>query len=361
MKIGIDARMWGGGYGIGRYLEQLIYHLALIDKENEYILFVREIEEKKKKSLPNNFRFVEADIPWYSFSEQFSLPKILKKEKVDLMHFPHWNVPLFYQGPFVLTLHDLIMYHYPRQEASTHGPFLYWIKDRIHRFVLKSAATRAVHIFATSEFTKKDIHTTLGVPREKMTVTYQAPFERGKKEENDSLKISKPYILYVGAAYPHKNLEGLLRGWNIFSSQHPQYSLVLVGKENFFYKRLIDSELFKHTHNVHYTGFVEDKKLELLYQNASLFVFPSFYEGMGIPPLEALVRGVPVVSSDRTCMKEVLGGAVLYFNPENYNEMAAVMEQGLNSFDAHRVAGVLQRYSGEKFARETLSVYRVFA
>lgn len=361
MKIGIDARMWGSGYGIGRYLEQLIHHLALIDKENEYVLFVREVEEKRKLNLPQNFRLVEANIPWYSFSEQFVLPKILRKEKVDLMHFPHWNVPLLYRGPFVLTLHDLIMYHYPRQEASTHGPFLYGIKDRIHRFVLKSAAMRASHIFTTSEFTKKDIHTTLHIPREKMTVIYQAPFETKKTEKKTDKKIPQPYVLYVGAAYPHKNLEGLLRGWNIFSSEHPEYSLVLVGKENFFYKRLVESKLFTDAQNVIFTGFVEDDELEYLYKNASLFVFPSLYEGMGIPPLEALARGIPVVSSDKTCMKEILQDAVLYFSPENPSEIATVMEQGLTSFDSNRVSKVLQQYSGEKFARETLALYRRFA
>ena len=197
--------------------------------------------------LPNSFKIIEANISWYSWQEQFKFKKIIEKEQVDLMHFPHWNVPLFYNKPFVVTIHDLIMYHYPRQEASTHGRFVYWFKDLVHRLVLRHAVKKAKQIIVTSEFTKQDVHQTLGVPLEKMVVIYQAPFTKIINNQdtnkfqisNFKFQINKPYVLYVGNAYPHKNLEGLLRAWKIFGEKYGEdYQLVLVGKNNFFYEKL---------------------------------------------------------------------------------------------------------------------------
>lgn len=171
-------------------------------------------------------------------------------------------------------------------------------------------------------------------------------------------------MIYVGAAYPHKNLEGLLKAWAIFQEKYGgEYQLVLVGKEDYFWRRLKDrgSQIIDHRSLI-FTDFVSDADLSSVYKHASLFVFPSLYEGFGLPPLEAMAHGVPVVSSNRTCLPEVLGEAALYFDPENYAQMAEVIHRALTD-DEIRFAlkenarEELKRYSWEKLARETVWVY----
>ncbi len=368
MRIGIDARMLGKGFGLARYVEQLVLHLEKIDTQNEYVLFLKRDNWNLFEAQNKNFKKVLADIAWYSFAEQLKFPKVIRKEKLDLMHFPHFNVPLLYRGPYVVTIHDLIMFHYPRQEASTHGPLVYWVKDFVHRFVVRVGLRRAKHVLVTSEFTKHDVYKTLHVPMNTMTVTYQAPFEGEKNQIVESktlLKkyiITKPYLLYVGAAYPHKNLEGLVQAWKIFQKKYgTEYQLVLVGKENFFYTKLKNT-LLKEDSDLVYTGFVPDDELSILYKNAELYVFPSLYEGFGLPPLEAMTHGIRVASSKRSCLPEVLGDAALYFDPENFVEMADVFYSALKDPQirlelAQNASKLLPNYSWDTLAKETLDCY----
>ncbi|MBI5222198.1 MAG: glycosyltransferase, partial [Candidatus Magasanikbacteria bacterium] len=236
MRIGIDARMYGPKQaGLGRYVRQLITGLLEIDRENQYVLYVRNYEQQHEITPPKadapwaqnyeNCKIVIVDIPWYSWREQVEFKKIIQKEKVDLMHFPHWNVPLFYNDPFVVTIHDLIMYHYPRPEATTLGPIKFWLKDMAHRIVLRHAVKKAKKIIVTSEFTKQDVYKTLGVELEKTIVIYQAPVVRTQNTINktqllEKFRINKPYVLYVGNAYPHMNLERLLKAWGIFEKKY---------------------------------------------------------------------------------------------------------------------------------------------
>lgn len=197
MKIGIDARMMGKGFGLARYTEQLVLYLEKLDDLNEYVLFVRSDELRINNKELGHIKLVIADISWYSWKEQLKFKSIIKKEKVDLMHFPHWNVPLFYNDSFVVTVHDLTMYHFPRPEATTLGPVKFWLKDRAHRLALHHAVKKAEHVLVTSEFTKQDIHETLGVPKEKMTVTYQAPFSHKEQITNNKKQIfvGKVFVL----------------------------------------------------------------------------------------------------------------------------------------------------------------------
>ncbi len=361
--------MLGSGFGLARYTQQLVRHLLETDLENQYILFFRNSNIKEFKGDDNrNVKIVIADIPWYSLAEQVKFKKIIKKEEIALMHFTHWNVPLFYNDPFVVTVHDLIMYHYPRPEATTLGPIKFWIKDKLHRIVLNHAVKKAKHIIVTSEFTKQDVHETLGVELEKMTVTYQAPFEQGYKDTRiqgykSDFGITKPYVLCVGAAYPHKNLEGLLQAWKLVQEKSDNYQLVLVGKSDYFYDKL--QSAITNLKSAIYLGFIEDDELVELYKNASLYVFPSKYEGFGLPPLEAQQYGTPVVSSSASCLPEVLGESALYFDPDNFDQMADVIYKGLiDESIRHELKQNarenLQRFSWGKLAGETLKIYKNF-
>lgn len=363
MKIGIDCRMLGPEQGgLGRYVEQLVEHLGKIDTHNEYVLFLRRANFEHVSTRGFKATKVMADIPWYSWREQVEWPAIIASQKLDLMHFTHWNIPLRYQGRFVVTIHDLIMYHYPRPEATTLGPIGYWFKDKVARYVTKQAVLRARHVLTTSEFTARDLTQTLGVTQDKMTVTYQAPTVLPAALPG-TVTTRAPYALYVGSAYPHKNLETLVRAWAEVSSQtNGLFRLVLIGAPSVFYDRLeriISAEQIPHIIRVNYQS---DAALAAWYEQASAYVFPSLYEGFGLPPLEAMQCGVPIVASDASCLPEVLGPAASYFDPTAPDDIARALLQVLTDKTmaatlAQAGQHQLSKYSWEKLAHQTLAVY----
>jgi glycosyltransferase involved in cell wall biosynthesis len=370
-KIGIDARMLGKGHGLGRYVEQLLRGIGQYGGEHQYVVFVLNAECKMQNvELLSKFEIVETNVVWYSMEEQVKFSSIIKKQNIDLMHFPHWNIPLLYNDPYIVTIHDLTMYHYPRLEATTHGPVLYWVKDMAHRLVVKHAVERAKHIITTSEFTKQDIRQALGVPLEKMTTVYQGVGISDQKSGNSGIDIksrfgiTKPYVLYVGAAYPHKNMDGLLSAWELFCEKYGDgYQLVLAGKDSVFYQKLL--EQYDHLisrSSVVFTNFVTDEELAVLYKNARTFVFPSLYEGFGIPPLEAIQYSVPVVASNASCLPEVLGEGAYYVDPKSSEAIVDGLYLVCTNEDVRYVLKQqgreeLKRYSSESFAKQTISLY----
>lgn len=367
MRIGIDARLYGTEQaGLGRYVEQLIKHLEVIDTKNQYTIFLRQANWNVYQPANNNFTKVLADIPWYGLAEHYTLPKIIKKANVDIMHFPHWNVPFFYHQPFVVTIHDLILVHFPNRRASTRSSFAYTLRYYFFKLVLRHAAKAARHITTVSEFSKQDIISTLRVPKEKITVTFPAPLPVVATTTGSIPRtITKPYVLYVGAAYPHKNLDNLLAAWSALpESTKAAYQLVLAGKDTYFYQRLRTEHAALITNgNVVTTGYVDDATLAALYQKAALFVFPSLYEGFGIPPLEALTYGVPVLSSNASCLPEILGSAAAYFDPEDSTAISTAIHSAIFNKNNREITlasakNVLARYSWKKLAEQTSAIYQ---
>ncbi|MFA6376983.1 MAG: glycosyltransferase, partial [Candidatus Paceibacterota bacterium] len=227
--------------GLGRYAQQLILNLEKIASDDDFVIFLRKENWNEYEPKNPKFKKVLADVPWYGWREQILLPAIIKKEKVDLTHFPHWNVPLFYNKPFVATIHDLLLLHHPTREASALGPAGYFFKQIMFKKVLNHAARHAKKIITVSEFSKNDIIKTLRIPDDKISVTYPAPFaaEEIANPEARNFPSARKYVLYVGVAYPHKNLLRLLDAWKIFQNKYGgEYKLVLAGKEDFFYKKL---------------------------------------------------------------------------------------------------------------------------
>lgn len=375
MRIGIDARMYGPKQGgLGRYIEQLIKKLEKYDSENEYIIFLRKKNWDEYHPENPKFKKILADVRWYGLAEQIKMPKIINQQKVDLMHFPHWNVPYFYKEPFIVTIHDLLLLHYPTKKASTLGPITYWFKNLAFKKVLQHAASKAKQIISPCEFTRQDINQTLNVPLEKIVVTYLAPSDYSplsnpglSRELRRKYNITKPYALYVGVAFPHKNLEGLIKAWEIFEKKYTdKFQLILVGKKNFFYDRLINSELFKKSKNVIYTDYLNDSELSEIYSGARLYVFPSLYEGFGLPPLEAMQHEIPVISSNSTCLPEILGDSAYYFDPHNYNQIADAIYMGftdekLREKLINSSKNTIQKYSWDSTAKETLIIYKRFS
>lgn len=385
MKIAIDARFYGPfGKGLGRYTEKLIKHLEKIDQENDYTVFLRQENWDHYLPLNKNFKKELADYRWYTLSEQRNMPKILKKGNFDLVHFPHFNVPLLYNGNFIVTVHDLILLDFPTKRATTLGPMKYALKNMAYKKVISSAVKKAKKVITVSEYTKKRLIEHFNLPEDKIIVTYEACEKVNALDNNldrnflNEHGIKKPFLLYVGNAYPHKNLERLLTVFKMLRNSEIKkfgnyevkksafnYQLVLVGKKDYFYQRLqgLARELgLLDSGEVVFFGFAKDDELAGLYQNASLYVFPSFIEGFGLPPLEAMSYGLPVVTSKTSCLPEILGEAAKYFDPKNDEDIANVILKVLNDDilkDEMKRLGLEQvkKYSWEKCARETLKIY----
>lgn len=344
-RIGIDARFYGTkNKGLGRYTKEVVDKVIDLDQANDYVVFLRENNFNEFK--PNNPRVkkVKADIRWYTLREQFVLPYIFWREKLDLMYFPHFNVPLFYPGKFMVTIHDLILTKHPTQRASTLSPLVYRIKNFAYKLVIILAIKRAKQIIAVSKFTASDIKKKFKVNSIKIKVVYEgvASDLKGNENKDDKKVISRynihrPYMLYVGNAYPHKNLEGLVKVFVKIKYNYPDNSLVLVGKEDYFYNRLKNfAKTVDHGEDIIFPGFVPDFDLVSFYRLAEVYVFPSFFEGFGLPPLEAMVHDCPVVSSNKTSLTEILEDAALYFDPDDQIDMQKKIEKVINNTDLRR-------------------------
>lgn len=336
MRIGIDARFFGGeqSKGLGRYAQKLIEYLMEFDTEHQYVLFLQS-PEYDDLTLPNGWEKIRADFRWYTLKEQFLLPRLIKHAKIDLMHFPHFNVPLLLHVPFIVTIHDLIISHFPTERATTLGPLLYNFKQLAYQIVIRHAARRSKKIITVSEFSKQDIVRTLNIAPEKVSVTYEGAepvgaacdSQRGR-EFLAKHNIPSDFVLYVGNAYPHKNLESLLDVAQELKKQHLPWSIVLVGRPDYFYDRLqLEAERRQVADRVVFPGFVSDADLSCLYSQALCYVFPSKYEGFGLPPLEAMLYQCPVVAARTSCIPEVLGDAALYFESGDISGIIANVER----------------------------------
>lgn len=327
-RIGIDARFYGPvGKGLGRYTKEIVDNILRMDSEHFYVIFLSPENYDLFSSENKNVKKVLVKSRWYSFAEQVFFPWQIYKEKLDLMHFTHFNVPIFNPVNFVVTIHDLILTRFSTQRATLLPPLYYKIKYLGYKFVISRAISKAKKIIAVSEFTKKDLEKKFKVKKDKIEVIYEGVSDLNlyNDENNDSdKKVLKSYnigdiryLLYVGNAYPHKNLEGLLDVFKKIKKDFPSILLVLVGKEDYFYKRLKKhaQSLNLSTDDVIFADYVPDKELASLYRNALAYVFPSLYEGFGLPPLEAMSYNCPVVSSNQASLPEILGDSALYFDP----------------------------------------------
>jgi glycosyltransferase involved in cell wall biosynthesis len=370
MRVGIDARFYGSiGKGLGRYTQKLIEYLEKIDGKNQYFIFMRKENWEEYQPKRNNFTKIMSDIPWYSLREQIFFPKILKKHRLDLVHFPHFNVPYFYKGKFVVTIHDLILFRFPTKKATTLSPFLYFFKRLGYRSVINQAVKRARAIIAVSNYTKKDILDNFKIDPQKIFVTHEAAEMKNYLPDishDEILKIygiMKPYILYVGNAYPHKNLERLAAAFQETVKKHPGLHLVMVGKSDYFYQRLNKFVGNNDIANIIFTGEVDDKHLNAIYRESKLYVFPSLYEGFGLPPLEAMRMDVPVISSSSSCLPEILGEAAYYFDPRGISEISDAIDKIITDINLRKKLienGKKQvlKYSWIDLAKKTLDIYQ---
>ena len=390
MKIGIDCRLWDET-GVGRYIRNLVTNLSRIDKKNEYVLFARTQDENSIKSIVSGpadakalagkqWLVVKADFPWHSLAEQILFPKLLNKENLDLMHFPYFSVPIFYNKPFLVTIHDLIVNRFNTGRASTLPLPLYFAKRIGYHAVLSNAIYRAKKIIVPSNAVRDDLlRTYRNINASKIGVTYEGGFEDKVKSQNSKFKnesqnskiVEGRYILRVGNFYPHKNVEGLFLAFKDFlydTYENHDVKLVLVGKRDYFFKR-IEREIEKLNigSNVIFVENATDMDLVNLYRNAVATIVLSFMEGFSLTAVEAMSLGSPVVVSDIPVHREICGNSAIYCNPSNINDIkqkigfvCSMVEDSRNELIAQGKKRAKQ-FSWEKMAKQTLMIYNSFS
>jgi glycosyltransferase involved in cell wall biosynthesis len=357
MRIGIDARFYNLHGGLGRYVSELLHHLTTLPTDHQWYFFVPV--GTTIDSLPANCQLIETDIPWYGWREQVQLPRLLNKYRLDLMHFPHFNIPLLYNRPFVVTIHDLILLTQPDSaKATTLGPLRYQFKRCAYQLTLRRAVSKARAVIATSEHTKRDILKFF--PRTKnIAITYQAsrwPVIRSTIERRHQ-------FLYVGNCYPHKNVDLLIRAFVIFGKSRPEYSLVIGSHADAFFTSLKESTAREYPQAaIIFLPDPSDEQVQELYQSSELYVFPSRYEGFGLPGLEAMAAGLPVVSSDCSCLPEIYGRAACYFQSDSQADLLRIFSELTVSSEQRaklQTAGYeqVQLYSWQQLAVDTLAIY----
>ncbi|MBI2483640.1 glycosyltransferase family 4 protein [Candidatus Uhrbacteria bacterium] len=365
-RIGIDARLYHYGYGIGRYIQQLIAAFEKMEDTNEYMIFLSKTAWNLYQPLNPRFHKVPAFVPWYSLSEQLIMPFLIKKHRIDLMHFPHFNVPLFNFTPYIVTIHDLTMLTSPisaRIAASTRSRIRYEAIYAAYRVVLHFAAARALHIISVSQSVKNDINARLHIPLERITVIYNGvmrPSAHAKRPDS----IKKPFYLSVGSSYPHKNIERLVEAWSFLKKSGFPIPLVLCGQEDVFRDRIVSLIENKGlAASIIHLGMVTDEELSWLYANALGLISPSLAEGFGLPTVEALRYALPSIVSRLPVYEETIADCAVYFDPLNVNDMVKSIQQFHNDERMRNRlrAACLDRaalYDWSNTARQTYALYQ---
>lgn len=364
-RILIDGR-WMKDSGIGRYVENLTLEAVKQDPQNTYIILVKKGESGCLPLPEGRVEYVETDIAWYTPQEQIALPKVIEAQNPDLVHFTNFNIPLGYRKPFVVTIHDLTLLRYKSIRGGLLAPFTYRLKDVVMRHVLKTAINRSRLIFTPSKYVAQDIANQYRCDLAKIMVTNNAADSliQAGRVNLKKYGIIRPFILSVGNPYPHKNIERLLKSFaQLLRDKQTAYQLVIVGRDNEFmarHKKLVQK--LKLGDNVVFPGYVSDSELAGIYQKAMLYVFPSLSEGFGIPGLEAMKYGVPVASSNATCLPEILGDAAAYFDPNDIQDMTKVIRELMDD-EKYRQRLVrlgqkqVKKYSWAKSAKQLIRGY----
>jgi glycosyltransferase involved in cell wall biosynthesis len=364
VRIGIDARKLHD-FGIGTYIRNLLRELARIDHQTEYVLFCRPEDTELAGMLGANFRCVPARSGHYSIAEQLAVPMAARRERLDLFHAPHYVLPALIPTRSVVTIHDCIHLMFPDYLRHRLG-YAYAHAS------LWTAAHKSDRIFTVSEQSKRDILKFFRVPPEKIVVTPNAiddrfntpPSEEHIVQTRERYQLSHTYLLYVGNIKPHKNLERLVEAFHLVREQgRPELELVIIGDE---ISKMQSLRRAVHKYQLHryirFLGFVPDKTLDVLYRLASVFVFPSLYEGFGLPPLEAMASGTPVVTSNVSSLPEVVGDAAVLVDPYSADAIAAGILDVLRSThlrDDLRRRGFerVKAFSWQRSAKRVREVY----
>jgi glycosyltransferase involved in cell wall biosynthesis len=364
VRIGIDARKLHD-FGIGTYIRNLLRHLGRLDRKTEFVVFCRPEDRETLSSIGENFRPVVESSANYSIAEQLRIPLALKREGVTLFHAPHYVLPPLVRCRSVVTIHDCIHLMFPQ-----------YLPNRMAlayaRTSIGLAARRATRVMTVSESSKRDILRFVDVEPDRIDVIYNAYDERFGIEprENDVVRVRERYqlhdefVLYAGNVKPHKNLERLIDAFSLVRKRGLDHlKLVLIGDEISKYAALRRAV---HQHQLHkyvrFLGYLPQETLAVMYRLAGVFVFPSLYEGFGLPPLEAMASGTPVVTSNVSSLPEVAADAAVLVDPYDPGAIADGIELVLTNEDLRadlrrRGLARARQFSWEQSVRRVREIY----
>jgi glycosyltransferase involved in cell wall biosynthesis len=257
-------------------------------------------------------------------------------------------------------MHDLTTLRFNNPSKN---PFVFKVKQYAYRWVNYIAAHKSKVVITPTEYIKDDVARTMRTNSRKIAVTYEAGNELGAKSEPVEGLEGTQFIMYVGRPNPHKNLDRLVQAFSSIKQDLPQLHLVLIGKEDALFRRLKRHVEGLGVPDVHFTGKISDGQLRWLYENTAAYVFPSLSEGFGLPGLEAMANGAPVVSSDATSLPEVYGEAAYYFEPTDTEAMAKAIKVVLTKPELRarlikEGTKQVKKYSWQHMAEQTLDIYR---
>lgn len=360
--IVIDARI--RRTSTGRYVARLLDHLQSIDTFHKYTILVQPDDDWSP--TVSNFHALPCPYSQFSFNplEQIGFTKQLLGLKPDLVHFTMTQQPLLYFGSIVTTTHDLTMFNFVRR-GNTPLP-LYWLKMGLYKFLFVWSHWKSKKIIVPSKFVAKDLINYQPSTKKKTVITYEAgDLPSGEQASRPQMVGAKDrFIMYVGTAFPHKNLPKLVDAFTILKKDYPHLKLVLVGKRDINSKELEEyAQKYTVAKDIIFTGFVSNGELKWLFEHTSAYVFTSLSEGFGLPPLEAMAHGAPVVSSNASCMPEVYEDAALYFDATKPADIAEKVGSVLDSPELQKELikkgyGQLKKYSWHTMAEETLLIYK---
>jgi len=360
-------------FGIGTYIRNVVRTLACLDRESKYFLIGSPARFAECGSLGSNFHAIELTERDDTLKGNLAFRAIVGRLGCDLVHVPHlfW-IPRGLGCPYVITVHDLLEHMYSSRDASS-------LRRNLHFYLTRRVLRRAARVIAVSQFTKNEIEKLLAIPDDRIEVVYNAIDERflhGHATEADRELIAQrylvnyPFILYAGAIRPHKNVVRIIEAFSALKSElqkqqvMPDLKLIIIGDDLSSHPRLRRTVVRSGVQNdVRFLGFVPIDVLRIFYDVAKVFVFPSLYEGFGLPPLEAMAHGTPVVTSNTSSLPEVAGNAGLLVNPENVFEIRrglqrALLDPALRAQMKQRGYEQAQRFSWLSSVSRILEIYR---
>lgn len=371
MRIGIDARAIGSYPGIGTYGGQLIKALSEIDQENEYIIFKNSKSDLKLRTN-SNFKIIDVDIPLLSIGSLFKFGSIVAEQQIDILHSLCEILPLLGDVRKVITVHDIINIAYPwafKHQSQMKDYSLRLFFRTIGRYGIKSASS----IIAVSNYTKHDLINWMEIPDEKISVIYEAAgdnFRPAKKEDSAHLKakhaLPDRFLFYIGSIKRNKNILRLIRGFANYVERNPKDKAteLIIGGFKQFEMSSVKEEINQGgvKERVRFLGYVSDEELPIIYNLATALIYPSTYEGFGLPPLEAMGCHTPVICSNTTSIPEVVGDGALFINPFDPWDIGQKIALLINNTALQKELvekGIRQhkKFSWISCAQQTLKVY----
>jgi glycosyltransferase involved in cell wall biosynthesis len=359
-RIVIDARELRTS--TGRYVERLLNYLQEVDTDlsHRYIVLLKPKDMDTWTPKSKRFTKVACRAKEFTFAEQILLAWQVYRLRPSLVHFTMIQQPILYFGKVVTTAHDITNVRFMNPSKNK---YVFLIKRWVYKRVIKIVALKSKLIITPSEFVKGDVAKFSGTNSRKFVITYEAGDSVEATAEEMPELVDKQFLMYLGRPTPHKNLPRLIDAYVALKEKHPELQLVLAGKKDSNYRRIARDVKRRDIEGVIFTDFVTDGQLRWLYEHTAAYVFPSLSEGFGLPGLEAMATGAPVVSSNATCLPEIYGTAAHYFDPKDTESMTKAINDVLTKPDLRKslISGGKKRaasYSWKRMAEQTLAVYK---